>query len=74
MHGEFCKLHSYRMCGGSILQNPCRKCGRATQSEPQLCTSCGTTVAKINMRRTEKKVRKFYKRILTELVKSTTQQ
>ena len=49
--GEFCKLHSYRMRGSSILPKPCRKCGLATQSEPQLCTSCGDTVAKINMTR-----------------------
>ena len=28
--GEFCKLHSYRMRGGSILPKPCRKCGQAT--------------------------------------------
>ena len=61
MHGGFCKLHSYRMRGGSILPKPRRKCGRATQSEPRLCTSCGATVAKINMTRTEKKARKFYK-------------
>ena len=72
--GEFCKLHSYRMRGGSILPKPCRKCGRGTQSEPQLCTSCGTTVAKINMTRAEKKARTFYKRVLAELIKSTTQQ
>ena len=56
---DFCKPHSYRMRGGSILPKPCRKCGRDTQSEPQLCTSCGATVAKINMRRTEKQARKF---------------
>ena len=68
-----CKLHSYRMREGSILPKLCRKCGRVTQSEPQLCTSCGATLAKINMRRTEKKVHKFYKRILAELVKRTTQ-
>ena len=68
--GEFCKLHSYRMRGDSILPKPCRKCGRATQSEPQLCTSCGATVAKINMTRTEKKARKFYKRVLAELIKA----
>ena len=68
--GEFCKLHSYRMRKGSILPKPCRKCGRATQSEPLLCTSCGATVAKINMTRTEKKARKFYKRVLAELIKS----
>ena len=74
MHGKFCKLHSYRMRGGSILPKPCRKSGRATQSEPQLCTSCGATVAEIIMRRTEKKARKFYKQVLAELVKSTTQQ
>ena len=72
--GEFYKLHSYRMRGGSILPKPCRKCGRAAQSEPQLCTPCGATVAHINMRRTEKKASKFYKRVLVELVKSTTQQ
>ena len=52
--------------GGSILPKPCKKCGRATQSEPQLCTSCGATVAKINMPRTEKKARKFYKRVFAE--------
>ena len=74
MHGGVCKLHSYRMRGGSILPKACRKCGRATRSEPQLCTSCGATVAKINMTRTEKKARKFYKLVLAELVKSTTQQ
>ena len=67
--GEFCKLHSYRMRGGSILPKPRRKCGRATQSE-QLCTYCGATVAKINMTRTDKKARKFYKRVLAELIKS----
>ena len=71
---EFCELHSYRMRGGCILPKLRRKCGRATQSEPQLCTSCGATVAKINVRRTEKKAHKFYKRVLAELVKSTTQQ
>ena len=71
---EFCKLHSYRMRGGSILPKPSRKCGRATQPEPQLCTSCGATMAKINMKTTEKKARKFYKRVLVELVKNTTQQ
>ena len=71
---EFRKLHSYRMRGGSILPKPCRKCGRTTQSEPQLCTSYGVTMAKINMRRAEKKAHKFYKRVLAELVKSTTQQ
>ena len=68
--GKFCKLHSYRMREGSILPKPCRKCGRATQSEPQLCISCGATVAKINMTRTEIKTRKFYKRVLAELIKS----
>ena len=68
--GEFCKLHSSRMRGGSILPKPCRKCGRATQSEPPLCTSCGATVAKISMTRTEKKARKFYKRVSAELIKS----
>ena len=72
--GEFCKLHSYRMRGGSILLKTCRKCDRATQSEPQLCTSCGATMAKINITRTEKKARKFYKQVLAELVKSTTRQ
>ena len=72
--GEFCKLHSYRIRVDSILSKPCRKCGRATQSEPQLCTSCGTTVAKINIRRTKKKARTFNKWVLAELVKSTTQQ
>ena len=46
-------LHSCRMRGGSILPKSCRKCGRDTQSEPQLCTSCGASVAKINMIRTE---------------------
>ena len=74
MHGEFCKLHSNRMRRGSILPKPCRKCGRATQSEPQLYTSLGATVANINMTRTEKKACKFYKLVLAELVKSTTQQ
>ena len=34
----------------------------------------GATVAKINMTRTEKKARKFYKRVLAALIKSTTQQ
>ena len=72
--GEFCKLDSYRMRGGCILPKPCRKCGRATQSEPQLCTSCGAIVAKINMIRTEEKARNFYKRVLAESIKSTTQQ
>ena len=72
--GEFCKLHSYRMRGGSILPKQCRKCGPATQSEPRLCTSCGATVAKINMTRSEKKARKFYKLVLVELVKSSSQQ
>ena len=67
---EFCKLHSYRMRGGSIVPKPRRKCGRATQSEPQLYTSCGATVAKINMTRAEKKACKFYKRVLAELIKS----
>ena len=70
--GDFFKLYSYRMRGDSILPKPCRKCGRATQSEPQLGTSCGATVAKINMARTEKKARKFYNRVLAELIKSTT--
>ena len=74
MHGEFCKLHSYRMRGGSILPKPCRKCGRATQPTTQLCTTCGATVAKINITRTEKKAHKFYKLVLAELVKNTTQQ
>ena len=72
--GEFCKLHNYRMRGGSVLPKSCRKCGLAIKSKPQLCTSCGAKVAKVNMRRTENKARKFYKRVLTELVKSTTQQ
>ena len=60
--GEFCKLHSYRMRGGSILPKQCRKCGQATQ----VCTSCGATVVKINMTRTEKKARKFYKLVLAQ--------
>ena len=72
--GEFCKLHSYRMRGGSILPKPCRKCERATLSVLQLCTSCGATVAKKNMTRAEKKAHKVYKLVLAELVKSTTQQ
>ena len=29
---------------------------RATQSDPQLCTSCGAYVAKITVRRIEKKI------------------
>ena len=57
------------MRGGSILPKPCRKSGQAKQSEPQLYTSCGAIVAKINMRRTEKTARKFYKRVLAELKK-----
>ena len=72
--GSFVNYIVTEYAGGSILPKPCRKCGRARQSEPQLCTSCGATVAKINKTRTEKKAHKFYKLVLAELVKSTTQQ
>ena len=46
-------------CAGVAFYQNHVKCGRATQSEPQLCTSCGATVAKINMRRAEKKLVRF---------------
>ena len=75
MHrGVFVSYIVTECAGVAFYQKPCRKCGRATQSEPQLCTSCGATVAKINMTMTDEKARKFYKLVLAELVKSTTQQ
>ena len=54
MHGEFCKLHSYRMRGVEFYQNHVENAG-----EPH----------SPSRRYVEKKTRKFYKRVLAELVK-----
>ena len=62
---EFCKLIVTECAGVAFYQNHVENAGEP-QSEPQLCTSCGVTVAKINMRTTEKKARKVHKRVLAE--------
>ena len=73
---EFCKLHSYRMRAGSTLPNHVENAAShpVRAAAMYFLTSCGATVPKINMTRTEKQARKFYKLVLAEMVKSTTQQ
>ena len=69
---EFVSYVVTECTGVAFYQNYVENAGEPYS--PQLCSSNGATVAKINNRRTEEKARTFNKRVSAVLVKSTTQQ
>ena len=66
---QYCKIHNSQIRKGYTPPRPCRKCGVGTNSEPLLCRPCGNVVAQMRLVRIEKKARKYYPRVMIELLK-----
>ena len=64
----YCKIHNYQIKRGFTCPNPCRKCGKGTNSESYLCRPCGNPATQMRLLRKQKKARLIYEIVLMELL------
>ena len=67
---EFCSIHRAQLCRRPRTElKPCRKCGRGTKSETQLCSKpCRSDHAKKALHRAEAKARRIHPMLMQKLL------
>ena len=68
---EYCHTHRQRIRLGRKSPTPCRHCGAGTGSITLLCLSCGSRRVAQKLIDTEKRARRDFARVLTQLTART---
>lgn len=69
--GKYCAQHNYQIRGGALPFTPCRRCGVGCRVDFQLCKACGGGTLRICLLRIERRARKAFAAVMSELLATT---